>query len=712
MADKKEVRDVLEKYQKRFERELDSKEFVKPTKTVSREYQVFREEALEGEITLYEKLCNFSEKIIRITPSKEEQKRLDESIRIAHISVTPAGAVSFGVFASLLLISIGLFVGIFTFLLGQFKIFLPLVLIVGGAVLIKPLGSIPHHLANRWRLAASNQMVLSILYIVMYMRHTSNLEHAIKFASEHIGPPLNLDFKRIFWNIQTGKFVTIKDSLDDYLESWRGWNLEFIEAFHLIQGSLQESNEERRISMLEKALQVMLEGTYDKMLRYAHELQSPITALHMLGVVLPILGLVVFPLIGSFLGGLIKWWHIAILYNLVLPLFVMFMGLNLLSKRPTGYGESDILREHPDYKKFEKTKFMGMEVKPWIVGLIYAIPFFVIGFFPWYVHILNPGFDFVVPGGLFLDYQQGNGPYGAGALILSLFVPMGAAVGIGTYYKRRYEKLIKIKKKMDELEREFAGALFQLGNRVADGIPVESAFGYVAENMKGTPSGEFFARVDSNVRRMGVGVEYAIFDKQRGAIINFPSKLIESSMKVLIQSARKGPMIVSNSLLTISKYVERIRQVNDRLKDLLAEVISSMKSQISFLTPLIAGIVVGVSSMVVTIINKLSTQFATLGGAGEGLGGLAALGGVLNIQDVIPGYQFQIVVGLYVVQIGMILTFLASGIEKGVDRVGTGYSLGKNLVWSLSIYSVICLIGIIIFNLLAGAVGVGVSAGI
>jgi len=711
MVKKKEVKDILKKYEKRFSSEMGDSKFIKPTKTVSREYQIFREEALEGQVTFYEKACNFSEKIIKIKPSKEAEAKLNESIKVAHLNLTPAGAVSFGVLTAFLLIFIGMAIGLGTLLIGNLKIFLPMVFILGGAILIKPLGAVPNYLANRWRLAASNQMVLSILYIVMYMRHTSNLEHAIKFASEHVGPPLNMDFKRIFWNIETNKFFTIKESLDDYLETWRDYNLEFVESFHLIQGSLHEPSEERRVSMLEKALQIMLEGTYEKMLSYAHNLQSPITALHMLGVVLPILGLVIFPLIGGFLGGLIKWWHIAILYNLVLPIFVAFLGLNILSKRPTGYGESDILREHPEYKRFQKINFLGMRVSPAVPALVIGLPIVLLGLFPWWIHIVSPGFDFVVPGGKFLDYQAGNGPYGAGALIMGLLVPIGFAIGIGIYYRLKTKRLIKIKQKINKLEREFSGALFQLGNRVADGVPVETCFGYVAENMKGTPSGEFFARVDKNIRSRGVSVERAIFDKTQGAIINFPSKLIESSMKVLVQSARKGPMVVSKSLLTISTYADRIRKVNERLKDLLAEVISSMKAQISFLTPLIAGIVIGVSSMVVTIINKLGAQFQTVE-AGQAIGGLGALGGVLNIKDVIPGYQFQVVVGLYVVQLVIILTVLANGIEKGADTVDTNYRIGKNIIWSVSLYAVIALIGIIVFNIMANAVGVGVGAGL
>jgi hypothetical protein len=60
------------------------------------------------------------------------------------------------------------------------------------------MSSVPSRLANKWRLKASSQMVPAILYVVVYMRHTSNLEKAIAFASEHLSYPLSLDFKKYF----------------------------------------------------------------------------------------------------------------------------------------------------------------------------------------------------------------------------------------------------------------------------------------------------------------------------------------------------------------------------------------------------------------------------------------------------------------------------------------------------------------------------------
>jgi len=258
------------------------------------------------------------------------------------------------------------------------------------------------------------------------------------------------------------------------------------------------------------------------------------------------------------------------------------------------------------------------------------------------------------------------------------------------------------------LELEFSGSLFQLGNRIGDGVPVELAFGDVAGNMHGTPTGNFFQLVSSNIQKFGADVKRAIFDKNIGAIAKYPSNLIESSMKVLLESSRKGPQVVSKSLTSISAYFERIHQVNERLKDLLSETLSSMKSQISFLTPIIAGIVVGISTMIVTILGRLSLLLleSTSQGGEASLGGLEGLTGLFEIPSIIPSYFLQLVIGIYVIEIVVILTALANSIESG-NKISAENKISKNLLSSGILYFIISLFVTLIFTLLATNIQLG-----
>ncbi|MEK6835757.1 MAG: hypothetical protein AABX55_01925, partial [Nanoarchaeota archaeon] len=242
----KDIKRILEKYQAKIQENVDTIEEYNP-KIFSREYLIFREEALSRALTIYERLCNFFEKIIKIRPKEKDAKKLQDSIEAVHLKITPEGAASFSLFVVFITILISLILGGFLFFTTNnltTALLWPLILVIISLSLVKPLTNIPNYLASKWRLKASNQMVLCVLYIVMYMRHTSNLEHAIKFSADHIGNPLALDLRKVFWDIEKGRFSNIKQSLDYYLVKWRNYSLEFVESFHLIQGSLYESSED------------------------------------------------------------------------------------------------------------------------------------------------------------------------------------------------------------------------------------------------------------------------------------------------------------------------------------------------------------------------------------------------------------------------------------------------------------------------------------
>ena len=238
--------------------------------------------------------------------------------------------------------------------------------------------------------------------------------------------------------------------------------------------------------------------------------------------------------------------------------------------------------------------------------------------------------------------------------------------------------------------------------------PLKWHFSSVAENLHGTATGNFFAIVDNNIRRGGMSVRNAIFDEKVGAINEYPSSLIDSSMRVLVETSNKGPNVVSKAMINISNYLDRINKVNERLKDLLSETVGSMKAQVSFLSPIISGIVVGIGSMITTIIGGLPAMLASQGieGGGSPAGGLSGLGDMFKIADLMPPYYLQIVVGLYLVEVVYILTIIGNGIENGVDKLNEEYSLGKNLYKSTIFYIVVAGITMLVFNVLAASIAV------
>ncbi|MBT4446284.1 hypothetical protein HOC96_03495 [archaeon] len=724
VADGEDYSDLLVKYKEKIRKEFGetgvSSDGAGAKPISSREYTEFKSEIYPNQYSMYEKACNMAESVFKLKVENKQKEKLQKSIDTCHLNITPSGVVALSFLAPMIFIIVGSLIAFAIFNM----VFLVFFCIFFGLAMILALQKIPSLLADKWRIQASNQMVQSIFYLVTYMRHTSNLERAIAFAADHLDAPLSLDFRKMLWDLENGTYSSIRDSADSYLETWKEWNSDFVESFHLVESSLFEPSEDRRISLLDKSLDVILDGTFEGMLRYAHNLKAPMTMLNMLGIILPILGLVILPLVVSFMSGpdsstLTMAIYISLLYNITLPIGVYYLGKTILSKRPSGYGQADIVKSHPGLKKYENViipigKKFQFAVNPLYFSITLFAFLFIIGMSPILLHAVDPGFEIqneegsIQMMGYICPPNTGScenneliGPYGLGASLLSLVVILSFGLSIGMFYSLRSKNVIAIRNRTKKLEQEFSSAMFQLGNRLGDGLPAEIAFARVAETMRGSTSGDFFNLAEKNITKLGMGLEESLFDPKVGAVASFPSKVIESSMKVLIESIKRGPLIAAQALLSMSRYMKEIHRVEERLKDLMAEVIGSMKAQVAFLTPAIAGIVVGITSMISTVLTKLSAQLSTFAGSGDttGFGGLVTIFGIG-----IPTFHFQVIVGLYIVQLAYILTVLATGIENGVDKQGERFALGKALVRSVGLYCFIAGTVIILFNLFAGVV--------
>ncbi len=709
--EKPTVDEILRKHSGKIEKQMAESDV--GDSNYSSEYTKFRGE-MSSKLSRYEKWCHSLGNVIKLKVAEKDEIKIKRSLEIAHLEVEPWQSLTLSVMAFVSVFLLGLIISFAVVLIkGSFNAFPFLfffLIMMLSLFLFYFVNGIPERLANTWRLKASSQMVPAILYVVVYMRHTPNLEKAIAFASEHLQYPLSLDLKKVFYNVEVGKFSSIKDSLDNYLDGWRDYSTEFIEAFHLIENSLFEPDNARRIVTLEKSLQVILEGVYDKMLKFTHNVKSPLTNVYMLGVVLPTLGLALLPLASAMVGGILQWYHVFILFNMVIPFFVFYLTDKVLLLRPGGYGESGLLERNPLYEKY---KAKGHFSKAFAI----CLPFFILGIMPLLFGFtplpdmlgISSDFSFAELGisffgdEMFFGFQETAsgvaGPFGVGALILGMFFPLGLALFFSMAYKSKTKELIKERTKTKQLEKEFNNSLFQLGNRLGNGVPPELAFGRVADSSKGLMTEDFFRRVNYNIRQMGMGVEKADFDKSRGAINYYPSDLISTSMRIMIESSKKGLRIAAVSLMSISEYVKNIQKITNRLKDMLAEIASDMKSNMTFLAPLLSGIVVGLAAMITSILSKL--DLGAEAGNEALIGGLGNITQLFEMVNMIPPYFLQIAIGIYLIQIIFILTGTLVTIDSGEDKLEKIHKTGKNLTKGILLYFITALLAITVLFVLS-----------
>ena len=640
-----------------------------PEELVSREFKIFKAKKTIA-TSIYEKLCQISGSLLKLPMEPAQKKEYDTILNSFDMSITAEDTQSF----SVLELIFSLIFGVIVLLLSPFFGIAILAIGLFGFFYFR---SYPARLVGIRRAKAATEIILAVLYIVIYMKTVSNIESAIRFAAENLEGPLAIDFKKILWDVETQKYSDVQMSLNNYIQQWKKYNEAFVDSIYLIETSLVQTSEDRRIEMLEQALKRILDGTYETMVHYVNDLRTPISAVFMLGITLPIMGLVMLPLISAFMAGAVSAETLFVFYDVALPLGVIIIIMQILSTRPTAFPQID-LSNHPLVPPEDHFEFMGR----YIHAAIPAIIIFIIIALPyiWYA----------------IFVQNAKNP-NENDILFSLFFILAIGIGISVYAKLASGIRVKIRQQVKNVEKDFSYAVFQIGNRLAEGVPAEIAMLKTAQLMRQSNISNFIKTIADNMSKLGMDLRRAIFDPKYGALNLYPSSLIRSVMKIFIESTKESQQIAAASLVHISSYLLNVHNIEEKIRDVLSETLSTLKFQSSFIAPLISGIIVGLTSMILIILSTLGEKIAATttaaGAGGEFGGGAAGLSafGFFELSNSIPLPVFQLIVGIYLIEIVIISTLLASKIENGDDKIQELDSIGKDLIIAIVIYFVIAL---------------------
>jgi len=634
--------------------------------TWSKEYIEFLKEGTRvKQYSFYEKMCNLSEKILPISPWQEMAKKYEEAINFSHLKITPKGAFSFAILTTLIVFIISLAVTLtFNLLsLGMFSIIL-----VFSGIAFYYVFDYPLHYSIIFRIRASEEMILSIVYMTIAMRMTPNVENAVRFAAENLSGPLSMDLRKLMWDVYTRKYDSMSEAIDSFISKWKTDNQEFTEALYLIKNSVSESIANRE-STLNEAVDIALNGSREKMKHYAQELRTPVTIINAMGILLPIIGMVFFPIIGIFLAELVQPVFIALGYNIFLPFAVYWMMKSSLEKRPYSFHQPDISR-HP---RFSKDKIFD---KMFLFSMLIALPTTTLGL---------------------LIIFTSKEVFSFNLLLGSLCIIGGMSVGVSFYFIYSAYRKLKLRKEIIEIESEFIESLFQLGKQLQSGIPIEKSLERMTYNIKDLKISEMFNTILHNIRVFGMTFEQAIFDEKYGAIRQYPSKTIDAIMRAMVEISKRGMDVMADAMLSISTYLKGVRSVEEELKDILSEVTSTMQIQALLLAPLTSGIVVGLSAMIMQmmlyfkeVLEGIRTDLVSSGPVGLAGGGL--LTSLLNIDKMIPVHIFQLIVGIYMIEVVSMLGMFQSKIEFGEEDIMRRVNIGKMLLIATGIYIVIVIL--------------------
>ncbi len=542
-------------------------------------------------------------------------------------------------------------------------------------------------------MAAEQERLLSLAYIpeiinylVMSLRLNPNMERAVEFAASHGRGKIAEQLKELIWDVQIGKFLTVEEGLDQLAYKWGNYSDDFKHALMIIRSSVLEADKERRNALLEKASADVLEGSREKMDLYARGLHQPTVFLYYFGILLPLMLAIILPMGAAFVKGipLASAASIAAIYCLMIPAGIYLFGNSILGGRPPTYVAPNIPENFPGLPKKGNMRVAGIEVSYTLLALgVFAAVVAAGNTLDSFNLSKIPAYNLekalaTLPQVHFLGITL----YTFG----SLGLVVGLSLGLSVYFYGKYGERKKIQDEIRYMEGEFKDAVYVLASRLGENRPMEDALQHAVEFLpKSKISNRVFRRVLENISLLGLTLEAAVFDKTYGAMRNLPSQTIRSGMRVMVDAVELGVNVAAKSLIQLSIQIRNAQKIDESLKKLLADVTTLLSTMATFVAPVVLGIVTALQSIIINSLSGMGTGDQLENSQNVNLGGLSfkGLGSLLDSSSVkgssaAPG-EFLLVMGIYVVEVVILLTYFNAQVEDSNNKLHTYVSISKAL---------------------------------
>jgi len=602
-------------------------------------------------LTRFEKICKTFGKV-KLPIPKSLEKKLQEEIDFCHFEVSPSEIFSTSIFLPATFMPISYFILNFVGL-ATFDIIASFFMVT--TVIFYFILNYTKFQTIYYRSKFSSEMALSIIYMAISLQTSKNLERAVSFAASNLSGLLGLDLKKAIWNVQSGKSISISEELSKIAEKWRKESQEFVDAISILKDSIVLTEDQFQKS-LNEAIEIVLQKTKTRMKEYAMSLKTPLNIVNSFGVLLPLLAMIFLPIATIFLPEIIKATFISVLYVAILPSIVYFLFRQYFYSRPYSYHQIE----------FSTGKYKKRKVTISIASLTLLL-------------------TIVLPLLIFVSKSKFSD---------SVFLAsMGVTVSIGLIvFLSGYiytSGLEKINKKILKFEDELPTATYQLASICRSGKPIETILENSSYFLKDLEIREIFAEASTKIKS-GYNLEGAFFDEKIGALKDCTSRIIKVVIRSMLDLANKGSFAISKALDAISRFLDDAKDVNKFTDEVLDEITSEMKITVYVFAPLAAGIVVGLLSMITIVFYSFAPSFQelekTLSGK-EYKTALESVGWLLNLTKAIDLSQFQIVVGLYMIEIVIMISYFLGELKYGEDEVNKIKDISKTVLIALIIYS-------------------------
>ncbi|GGJ08865.1 hypothetical protein GCM10008995_18430 [Halobellus salinus] len=414
---------------------------------------------------------------------------------------------------------------------------------------------------------------------------------------------------------------------EGFADEWRSWFPALDRSVSLLVSAVDAPPDEQEAA-LDRALETVLDGAHDQMAAFAGEVRAPASGIYAFGVLLPLALVGVVPAARA--GGVsIPAAAFITLYNAVLPVGLVAAGAWLLLQRPIALPPARVRSAHPDVPS----------------GRIRGVAAGTLG---------------AVGGGV------------GGSVVASWAAPIAAVgVGVGAGLAVHYRPMARVRADVRDIESGIADATAVVGRRVSAGESVETAVESAADATTGRTS-DLFATAAGLQRRLRVGVRRA-FLGEHGALADVPSPRTRATASLLSVAAAQGRP-AGATLVTLADHLTELRRVEAEARRELAAITGTLRHTAAVFAPLVGGATVAMATQMAASESTLATS-GSVSGSAPG-------------AAVLPPSTLGLAVGVYVLALATILTAVAVGLDRGLDRALVGYRVGIALLSATPTYVV------------------------
>ncbi len=602
---------------------------------------------------------------------------LNWDLQPKEVNAAPTLALMIGFIIALPVFLYLLYASFITYSLpSMFLIYIGLPILIVPFMLSAFIQKYPFSAVNLIKMQSVTYIPEIINYMVMSMKLSPNLEKAVDFAAEHGKGKIADDLKEVSWKAKMGGYKSIEEALDEIAYKWGEESDVFKHALMIIRSSVIEVDDAKREVLLDKAASDTLSGMQEDMNKYVSQMKQPSIYLYYVGVLLPLLLIIMLP-IGAAMAGMAisKTIYLILMYDIGIPLITILFAKNILAKRPPIYTPPKIPDDYPGLPKKGYVKLGKSTLPIWLVSGVFAVIVFAV-----FAYGLEPLLNPMPPSWNTAAVQNYFHFFSIAGAFMAVITFFSLYVYFGTKTKRRVQlEIVK-------MEKEFQDSLYLLASRLGENRPMEEALTYTADFMKGKKVASLFEKTADNINNLGMTVEGALFDPVYGSLKNIPSTLIKGSFRLIVDSMKLGVQQAARALISLSLQLRDSQKIKEKIRVMLEEITSMMKSIAFFIGPLVLGITTALQKIIINAISASCNQSTELVSSGTNVQMMTLCKSPEALKSIPSAKVFLIIMAIYVIEVTVILLFFTSKIEEGDNELSVKMSIAKTLPIALLLF--------------------------